>query len=171
MLTPEEYVAILDCGQDAKRKALKAIKDMRLVLADSGHSLPDASDYAEYRRRSTSNERGTEQNVSRVEKYYLSLCSEGSEQLLIAETVDTPIQQQPAYVERKSGRKCLDTESGEVRSEKLMLYLTPSMIADVRDWCSLKRISCVSYITGLISADLAGKQEKLKFFRELSEGA
>ena len=171
MLTPEEYVSALPVGKDAKRKALNAIKDMQPVLAESGHEWPDASDYEEYRRRSRHNESGTEQNVSRVEKYYRALRAEGSEQLLIPETADTPTQPEPACVERKSGRKCLDTENGEVRSEKLMIYLTPSMIADVRDWCSLKRISCVSYITGLISADLAGKQEKLKFFRELSEGA
>lgn len=158
-----------------KRKALKAIKDMLAVLAVSGHEWPDESDYAEYRRHSTSNERGTEQNVSRVEKYYLALRSEGSGQLLLVDRVDTQTQTEKGSVsvhsKRAGGRKCLDTESGEVRSEKLMLYLTPSMIADVRDWCSLKRISCVSYITGLISADLAGKQEKLKFFRELSDGA
>ena len=165
MLTVEEYVSALRVGQDAKRKAKNAIEGMQAVLAESGHEWPDASDYEEYRRRSTCQESGTEQNVSRIEKYYRALRVEGSEQLLIAETTDIP------SIERKSGRKCLDTENGEVRSEKLMLYLTPSMIADVRDWCSLKRISCVSYITGLISADLAGKQEKLNFFRELSEGA
>ena len=52
-------------------------------------------------------------------------------------------------------------------------YLTPELISEVRDWCYLKRISAVSYITGLIEADLHSneKQEKLAVFRRLSDEA
>lgn len=59
--------------------------------------------------------------------------------------------------------------NGEKKSEKLMMYFTPSLMADIRDWCSLKRVSCVDYITGLINADLEKKKERLEFFRKFSD--
>ena len=57
------------------------------------------------------------------------------------------------------------------RSVKIMLYLTPELIADVRDWCHVKRITANSFITGLIEEHLHSDkaQEKLAFFRKLSE--
>ena len=70
-----------------------------------------------------------------------------------------------------AGRKKIDTMKGEKRDQKLMLYLTPSVIADVRDWCSLKNLSSNDYITKLIEADLQDKQEKLSFFRQLRDEA
>ena len=61
----------------------------------------------------------------------------------------------------------------QTRSEKLTLYLTPELIADIRDYCCLKRVSAVSYITALIEADLHSKDklENLKLFRQLSDKA
>ena len=73
----------------------------------------------------------------------------------------------------KPGRKRFDTENGEKRSEKFMLYLTPELISEVRTWCHIKQISAVSYITGLIEADLHSedKQGKLASFRKFSAEA
>lgn len=80
---------------------------------------------------------------------------------------------QPKNLKAKTGRRPFDTVNGEKKSEKLMMYFTPELIADIRDWCYLKRISCVSYITALIEADLKtdDKQKKLAFFREMSNDA
>lgn len=164
MQTPEEYVSHLHVGRDEKRKRLDAIKDMKVILLKNGHTWPDEADYDEYRQNSTSNEQGTKQNISRIKKYFEAQAQSTSTQ---SETPSSVATSEP----RKTGRKRLDTENGEVRSEKLMLYITPSLIADLRDWCSLKRISCVSYINALIQHDLADKQEKLKSFREFSEDA
>ena len=68
----------------------------------------------------------------------------------------------------KGGRKTID-ENGEIRSEKLMLYLTPSMIADVRDWCRIKGISYANFIVGLIGDFMRDKKERLDFFRKFSD--
>lgn len=59
------------------------------------------------------------------------------------------------------------------RTEKMRLYFKPELLEKIRDWCYLKRISCVSYITALIEADLKtdDKQKKLDFFREMSNDA
>ena len=60
-----------------------------------------------------------------------------------------------------------DTENGEKKDKKLMMYFTPELIARIRIWCDLKGISAVSYITGLIEADLYSKQEKINTFLEM----
>ena len=141
-------------GKDEKRKTHKALTLMFAILAESGHEVPDALDKAEYRRRNTSSEAAISQDMSRIDRYF-------------AVQAGGDIAHEPS----RAGRKCLDTENGERRSEKLMLYLTPSMIADVRTWCDLKGISCVNYITGLLEADIAGKREKLKEFLSLRSKA
>lgn len=179
MQTADEYVASLIVGTSAKRKRLKAIKLMFELLAERGHERPDDTDYEEYSRRSEVSETSTKQNMSYVKEYFAAQ-AEGSEQLTMLdglqgaganEVPETEHDKEPKAGNVRAGRSRLDKERGEVRSEKLMLYLTPTMIADIRDWCRLKGISAVSYITDLVSADMAGKCEKLKFFREFSNEA
>ncbi len=58
----------------------------------------------------------------------------------------------------------------EKKSEKLMLYLTPEMIARIRIWCDIKGISINSFITDLIEADLDNKTDKINAFLELRKG-
>ena len=65
-----------------------------------------------------------------------------------------------------AGRKTYD-ETGEKRSEKFMIYLAPSMLRDIRDYCDLRGVSVVSYITELVNADLEDKREQLNAFRKL----
>lgn len=90
--------------------------------------------------------------------------------------VDTPTDNSTARdgettTPNKPGRKRFDTVNNEKKTEKIMLYLTPELIADVRDWCHVKRITANSFITGLIEEHLHSDkaQEKLAFFRKLSE--
>ena len=70
-----------------------------------------------------------------------------------------------------AGRKTLDGIEGEKRSVKFMLYITPSLLKDVRDYCDLKGVSIVSYVTDLIRSDLADKQDKIDAFRAMRENA
>ncbi len=142
-------------GQNEKFKTRKALMLMSEILKESGHAEPDSTDKAEYRRRRSTNKTGTEQDLSRIDRYFLALQAE-------RRTQQMTIEAEPM----KAGR--------EKKSVKLMLYLTPTMAADIRDWCNLKRINSVNnYITELIGADLQDKdkQESLKVFRELSDNA
>ena len=66
----------------------------------------------------------------------------------------------------KGGRKVIDP-NGEKRSEKLMLYLTPSRMEDLRDLASLYGKSIADYVISLIDKDNEQKQGKLALFREL----
>lgn len=170
MQSIEEYVDTLRtktdkaAGKDEKRKTKKALELMSAILKERGHEIPDEADKAEFSRRSKSNERETNSNLQRAMRYYLALQEEQSGQQLMIPVALPESERVPEP--SRAGRKVLDTERGEKRSEKLMLYLTPSMIADIRDWCDLKHISSVNYITELIRADMKTKQEKLKSFRE-----
>ena len=68
----------------------------------------------------------------------------------------------------KGGRKILDP-NGEKRSEKVMIYLRPSLYADVKDWANLHGKTITDCIVGMIEGYMQGKQEKLALFRELRD--
>lgn len=73
----------------------------------------------------------------------------------------------PTPVRKKPGRKVFDTVNGSKKSEKLMMYFTPELIAKIRVWCDMKGISNVSYITALIEADLHSKEDKINAFLKM----
>ena len=73
----------------------------------------------------------------------------------------------PTPVRKKPGRKVFDTVNGSKKSEKLMMYFTPELIAKIRVWCDMKGISNVSYITGLVEADLDSKTDKINAFLKM----
>ena len=68
----------------------------------------------------------------------------------------------------KGGRKILDP-NGEKRSEKVMIYLRPSLYVDVKDWANLHGKTITDCIIGMIEGYMQGKQEKLALFRELRD--
>ena len=72
-----------------------------------------------------------------------------------------------APIKKKPGRKVLDTVNGSKKSEKLMMYFTPELIARVRIWCDMKGISNVSFITGLVEDFLKDKEDKINAFLKL----
>lgn len=69
---------------------------------------------------------------------------------------------------RNGGRKIKDAE-GEKRSEKVMLYLTPSLMTDIKDLAGFYGKSLTDYIIGLIETHAEEKQAKLASFRELRD--
>lgn len=73
--------------------------------------------------------------------------------------------------EKKTGRNPLDTVNNEAKTEKLMMYFTPTLIKKIRAWCRIKDISCVSYITALIEADISAHEDKINSFLEFCNDA
>ena len=63
------------------------------------------------------------------------------------------------------------SEIGEKRDQKFTLYITKSLLADIKDICALRGVSVVSYITDLVTADLQDKRDKLDAFRKMREDA
>lgn len=140
---------------------------------------PDTSDYEAFSADIDSPKLATE-NTNRVKKFFAWLKEKEIEIMPEDNTTATtapatwpelstetePVQK----VKGKPGRKVLDTVNGEKRTEKLMMYFTPELMTEIRNWCHLKRISIVSYITNLIETDLHNdvKMDKLKKFLALS---
>ena len=164
-----------------------AVRAMTAILTRKGTTWPEDSDYVEYRQNSSGNAKTVNENIKRIEHFFEWLREE-LESMTEPKEATTPknddrsVEQEEKAIETneeveqpksKPGRKRFDTVNGSKKSEKLMLYMTPELIADLRDWCYLKRVSCVSYITALIEADLdtEDKQKKLSRFREMSDDA
>ncbi len=66
----------------------------------------------------------------------------------------------------KRGRKRLDV-NGEIRKNKITVYLTDTQNADFEALCSLKHArSAADYVLGLITAEITRNEKALYFFRE-----
>ena len=152
---------------------------------------PEETDYDTFRAEidKPDNPKFATENINRVKKFFAWLELERkndtmtkNEVIDVEETtqpldgnanteITAPIEPEetttPAPVKKKSGRKVFDTVNGEKKSEKLMLYLTPALIAKLRVWCDMKGISNVSYITALIETDLDSKTDKINTFLKL----
>lgn len=69
-------------------------------------------------------------------------------------------------VKNKGGRRRYDTEKGEKRSVKFMVYFTPSVMAELKDLCSMKHTTCANYLFELACREIKRNEEALAFFRE-----
>jgi len=56
--------------------------------------------------------------------------------------------------------------NGEKKSEKLMMYFTPSVMAELKDLCSMKHTTCANYLFELACREIEKNGEALAFFRE-----
>lgn len=168
-------------GNEEKRKTRSALADFMIILSKHGRIWPDEWDFEEYKSTSKCNSDETSRNEKRVRKFFAWIENERKNDIMtetaqplndetITETT-APIEpeenENPAPVKKKPGRKVFDTVNGEKKSEKLMLYLTPELIAKIRVWCDMKGISNVSYITALIEADLHNKEDKINTFLKM----
>ena len=156
-----------------RSKREKILKDIVPILISHGHEEPDEKDYEEYctsRRISID----TFEDYRKKIELFFTWSRERRKRMMVDEAVKEAATVETEQVEVKAatvnvGRKRFDTEKGEKRERKLMLYLTPSVFADVKDWCKLKDLTAVQYITQLIVSDMEVKQAKLKNFRELRD--
>ena len=82
----------------------------------------------------------------------------------IAEPVKPDEEQQT----KQRGRKTYDS-SGEKRTVKFTVYLTPTISEDVQDLARIKRKTVADYIASLIYEDCEKEAERIAKFRELSK--
>ena len=59
--------------------------------------------------------------------------------------------------------------TGEKRTEKLTLYLSENMNADIQDLSRLYGKSTALYVVDLIAKDIESKRSKIDAFRDLRE--
>lgn len=184
LLTLKSRNGIDIAPQSTRDKWQKVLNDIVLVVISKGHDTPSEKDYEEYRASKNISDETFKRYKKQIDMFFSwrkerrqePMTYEGILETVEPETVhDAEPSQVAGVVEAENvnhgGRKRFDTVKGEKRTEKLMLYLTPSVIADIRDWCKIKDISAVNYITGLVVADMASRQDKLNSFRQLRDEA
>lgn len=187
----EKYLEDRPVEVDEKRKIRNALAEFMIILKERGKTWPAISDYEEYCTSSKEIDKSkgfqtTGQNKSRIKKFFdwlgkeqTTMTDETKELDLVFETqgngeYETPKEKeatQPETVKNKAkgGRKVMDRVNGQKRSEKLMIYLTPELIADLRDWCNLKGISYANFVVELIENFMNERRDKLNSFRELRD--
>ena len=198
MISEQEIDSILFLEFSGKPKGeLRRIRedtlDFNVWLEGIGHTWPSAEDYDGYARErkrrvgKTASQpyEAADKAAARVRAMYEALArqkGEGamSEVVEVEEGLQGVHEQeaeapQPVEVEEvapkprgKVGRKVKD-KGGEKRSEKIMLYLTPSLMTDIKDLASLYGKSLTEYVISLIEAHAELKQGKLASFRELRD--
>ena len=92
----ERYIATLtgkkpgsSAGESEREKTRKALQDFELILMEHGREWPIESDYSEYRADKPNN-KATQQNVSRIEKYIAWRKKEN----------DTPMKENEVYIQQ-----------------------------------------------------------------------
>ena len=65
-----------------------------------------------------------------------------------------------------AGRKRIDTENGEKREVKFMMYFTPSVFADFKFLCSMKETSCANMLFELVCNEIEKNRDMINYFRE-----
>ena len=173
-----------------KRKTRKALSEITAILHVQGHSWPDKSDYDAYRHHHEDNKE-TRQNVSRIEKFFAWLKEKETETMPetnTTATIDAETAQAELFTENdtatwpvsntenepvqkvkgKGGRKRLDGENGEIRSEKITVYLTPTQADALKAVCSLDKISSVAEcINSLINKYIKDNKDDINGFFSL----
>ena len=81
---------------------------------------------------------------------------------------DEPVVVEAVKPRGKAGRKVRDP-NGEKRTEKVMLYLRASLMADVKDLAYTYRKSITDYIISLLEREARDKQDRLATFRGLDD--
>lgn len=185
----KQYISQLktNSGNTAGVQERTRTENVLRMFCERLDTWPEETDYEAFRTTidKPDNPKFATENINRIKKFFTWINSERRNDTMTEnEVIDVEETTQPELfpdnepeadtenvpVKKKTGRKVFDTVNGEKKSEKLMLYCTPQLIAKIRDWCELARISNVSYITSLIEADLHSKEDKINAYHEFRKG-
>lgn len=181
-LTGKKNGQPLSDSELAKQKsALRAIIN---ILVRKGKTWPDADDYTDYQQSHNNNPKTIRDNIGRIERFFDWLQREKdsmteNEPVSVVETYataqpDTPTVNdtestpiEPVKARGKPGRKRLDGENGEIRTEKITVYLTEKKATAFRALCVLDNVTMASRINELIDAELDKNKDIINRFLEL----
>ena len=184
-------------GDSEKQKTRNALAKITAILKERGHSWPDAGDYTTYKggnddkatRQNVSRienffawlkEKETEtmpENEAIQVEMFSELDTQGmeasastdteSETWPDADTANEPVQATKSTVKSKAGRKRLDGENGEIREEKLTVYMTKTQNRKFGLLCLLKHVeSKADFVWELIKAEIEKNEDALSLLLE-----
>ena len=186
-LTGKKNGQPLSDSELAKQKsALRAMID---ILVRKGKTWPDADDYTDYQQSHDNNPKTIRDNIGRIERFFDWLQREKdsvtennpvpvvethvtalSDTPTVNDTESTPIEPvhvEPVKARGKPGRKRLDGENGEIRTEKITVYLTEKKATAFRALCVLDNVTMASRINALIDTELDKNKDIINRFLEL----
>ena len=181
-LTGKKNGQPLSDSELAKQKsALRAMID---ILVRKGKTWPDADDYTDYQQSHDNNPKTIRDNIGRMERFFDWLQREKdsiteNEPVSVVEKPDTPtannaestpiepVHVEPVKARGKPGRKRLDGENGEIRTEKITVYLTEKKATAFRALCVLDNVTMASRINALIDTELDKNKDIINRFLEL----
>ena len=150
-------------GDSSKQKTRNSLTAFMGILEKNGRSWPDESDYTEYTAGKPDN-KATQQNLSRVKKFFVWLGEKAQHMTNEINNTTQEITQTQPQPQTKRGRKAIN---GEIRKNKLTVYLTDTQNADFTALMGLKHVkSAADYVLRLIIAEIEKNEQALNFFRE-----
>ena len=163
----EEYLQELPVSKAEKERCSNDISEFLAMLNELGHTWPNEADYIEFIGRKkekvgkhrTQAYQPAEKSAERVRAYFKA---QGVSESYTIEQPET------AKPKGKSGRRVIDKD-GNKRSAKLMVYLTPPLMADIKDLASSYGKSVADCVFTLIERYVAEKQNRLETYRTLKE--
>ncbi len=175
----EEYVSRLKtqrgtpAGKDLKRKTRRALEGMMAILLESGHEQPDENDYAEYEECSAYDEKGTDQDIKRIKRYFEPQ-EERNEQLSMIpeeELTEGMKEPEPTATENESESfgaaeavkaseavKARKSRTKGVKRVQVSVYLEPETYETMKALSSLTHES-IGDMIGKAAKELAKKNE------------
>lgn len=169
-----EFVTTLNVGDTEKGRYTKDIT----TFLESGKKLEDFISALSATRKNAKTLDATRKRIER----YLSWVEdkERSKKLPMEneneqEQITTPVENEhvqevtTSEVEKSNaGRKRLDAD-GEKRSEKFMVYLTPTLANNIKAWCDCTGLSYGDFASKLFNSFFRDKEEKLNKFLTLRD--
>ena len=174
----KRYITTFNFGISEKHKMQNALSGIATILEKNGRKWPEKSDVEEYRKQTSGNERTVQQQVRRIEKFFEWLrkenipMEEDATMAMFPEEAQAKesTQQEAVKPKGKAGRKRLDTENGEIRSEKFTVYVTPTQAEALKALCLIDGVSSVAErINELIEAELKSNSDMINDFFALKE--
>ncbi len=151
-------------GDSSKKKTRNSLTAFMGILEKNGRSWPDENDYAEYTAGKPDN-KATQQNLSRVRKFFLWLEGEKAQHMTneINNTTQEITQTQP-QTQKKRGRKTIDG-NGEIRSIKLTVYVTPTLESNIDAWSVGAGVTFSDLVNKLLNSFFRDKEKILNNFK------
>lgn len=192
----EKYLSECECGEKEREGRKTALTEFFRLVQEKGHTQADESDIDAYRELcgGKNTQKGVKDKIRRVRNFLewqkkgespLSETTEVTEELTKQEDSVIDVESQDVEAERegpveephtepmsnksKSGRKRLDSEHGEIRSEKITVYLTPKQAEALKVLCIFDSVTVADRINTLVDNDIKANEDIINGFFDLKK--
>ncbi len=164
----EQYIKALTVGKTEKGRVINAVKAMQAILKELELSSPNETAYSFYKERH--NDTQLKANIRRIEKYYAyeqkmkGVYQMTIEDVLTQETnapeVNTEAQNSDSNAQETSSKRGRPKKDGNY-SERISVYVTPELDAQINAVCEAFEISKTEFIVKILEEHIYDYKDKL----------